>query len=117
MVRRGGSSRQLRIQQYHAHAPGGRSASRDGLIGSLITYCFLLLALAPSADSTAFCVLHNTTKCWGNYHSMVEVIVDSPFDGIDVGIYSAPARADVDGDGDLDLVVGEYDGVLYFVKA
>ena len=29
---------------------------------------------------------------------------DNPFDGFDVGHYSAPAFADVDGDGDIDLI-------------
>ena len=31
----------------------------------------------------------------------------SPFDQIDVGLHAAPALADLDGDSDLDLVVGE----------
>src|SRR5262249_12491222 len=33
----------------------------------------------------------------------------NPFNGVDVGQYSAPALADVDRDGDLDAVVGEFD--------
>ena len=33
---------------------------------------------------------------------------DNPFNGIDVGTYSAPAFSDVDGDGDTDLVIGAY---------
>jgi hypothetical protein len=43
------------------------------------------------------------------------VLVSDTFDGIDVGRRSAPTLADVDGDGDLDLLVGsDAEGVLLF---
>ena len=42
---------------------------------------------------------------------------DSPLDGLSVGGYSAPAFADVDKDGYLDLVMGENDGTIqYFLN-
>lgn len=39
----------------------------------------------------------------------------NPFNGIDVGDYSSPSLADIDGDGDHDAIVGEYSGVLNFL--
>ena len=40
----------------------------------------------------------------------------NPFNTVDVGTFSAPSFADLDGDGDLDAVVGEYDGNLNYFE-
>jgi hypothetical protein len=40
----------------------------------------------------------------------------NPFNGIDVGVSSTPTFADIDGDGDLDAIVGESGGTLKYYK-
>lgn len=40
---------------------------------------------------------------------------DSPF-LVDAGSYSAPAMIDLDGDDDLDLVLGNYDGIIHYYE-
>ena len=40
----------------------------------------------------------------------------NPFNGVDVGTYSAPSFADLDGDGDLDLFIGKDDGTIQYVE-
>ncbi|MDX2286709.1 MAG: FG-GAP-like repeat-containing protein [Bacteroidia bacterium] len=41
----------------------------------------------------------------------------NPFNGVDVGAFSIPSFADLDGDGDFDCLVGEEDGVFtYFLN-
>ena len=40
----------------------------------------------------------------------------NPFNGVDVGYNSAPSFADLDGDGDLDAVVGEDGGTLNYFE-
>ncbi len=40
----------------------------------------------------------------------------NPLAGFDVGTESAPAFADIDGDGDLDAFVGEYNGTVKFYR-
>ena len=42
--------------------------------------------------------------------------VPNPFAGIDVGNFSTPELADLDGDGDLDLFIGANDGTIHYYE-
>ena len=42
---------------------------------------------------------------------------DNPFDGVSVGTFIAPEFVDLDGDGSLDLVVGNQDGVIHYITS
>jgi hypothetical protein len=42
--------------------------------------------------------------------------LDNPFDGLQVGYYSFPCVVDLDDDGDLDLVAGDWYGAMHFFE-
>ena len=56
---------------------------------------------APTVDAMPYCRLSDSSVCWGSTHRFLKVTANGPFDGIDIGYYSAPALGDLDGDGTL----------------
>ena len=76
------------------------------------------VALLVMGRASSLCVLRDATVCWGDAHHYAGVVFSgprSPFRdeaGLDlvVGERSDPAFGDVDGDNDLDVVVGVRDG-------
>jgi uncharacterized protein (DUF2141 family) len=40
----------------------------------------------------------------------------NPFNDVDVGLFSTPSFADLDGDGDLDAFIGENDGIIHYFQ-
>ncbi|WP_330204338.1 FG-GAP-like repeat-containing protein [Cyanobacterium sp. DS4] len=41
---------------------------------------------------------------------------ENPFNGVDIGSYSAPSVIDLDQDGDLDLFIGNYEGAIAYYE-
>ena len=57
---------------------------------------------------------HLNESSGGNITFTKKLNTDNPFYRIDVGDYSAPAFADINGDDEIDLVVGERDRILNY---
>jgi len=47
---------------------------------------------------------------------VVQTGAANPFNGVDVGSYSTPSLVDIDGDGDLDALIGNFDGEIKYYK-
>jgi len=45
-----------------------------------------------------------------------QIGVTNPFNGVDVGLHSAPTFVDIDNDGDLDVFIGEQAGLIFFYR-
>ncbi|PZU98907.1 MAG: hypothetical protein DCE90_03635, partial [Pseudanabaena sp.] len=72
---------------------------------------FNAVTIAPIQVTIADNDLPNTSRIY-----VAQVGADNPFNGINVGSYSAPTLADLDGDGDLDAIVGKNDGNLNYYR-
>ncbi|MBK7947395.1 MAG: VCBS repeat-containing protein [Deltaproteobacteria bacterium] len=83
----------------YKHAPAFADADRDGDLDVVL-----------GADLGFFFWLENTRRVPAPF--VLRLGAPNPLNGVDVGRWSTPAFADLDRDGDLDVVAGEYDGTV-----
>ena len=75
------------------------------------------ITLNNIGDSAGNAVVFGTSTVELGFQSVIQQTGNAnPLNGIDIGSYSAPSWADIDGDGTVDLIVGESDGTLNYYK-
>ena len=108
-----------RPRSWSRPAPPVRSAASMSGIGARRpspTSTATATSTWSSATLSAICVTTRTPARPSHRPSAVQTGAANPFDGVDIGSKSAPTFADLDGDGDLDAVVGADAGTLSYFK-
>jgi len=89
------------------------SATTESIDALLQNLTYRTSSDTPTADRT---LTISVTDGFGQADLISRTGAANPFDGVDVGIFSAPSFADIDNDGDLDAFVGENDGTINFFE-
>jgi hypothetical protein len=82
-----------------------RYAGHLGRVGIVVRGVTAVLALSLAMTNVAQAQIFT-----------IQTGVDNPFDGVNVGYFSAPTLVDVDNDGDFDAFIGEYSGSIKYYE-